>query len=71
MLQSPTSTFAPFAAMPHRAPTAAQHRPGFAAFFLAPFRDVDVRAAHKLAAQRAEREARQAAMAAAPAARRA
>jgi len=53
--------FAPFAALPG-APASMAHRPRFADFFLAPFRDVDDRAARKTAAARAEREARLVAM---------
>jgi hypothetical protein len=62
MLPSSNGALAPFATLTGVAMPAAQHRAGLAAFFFAPFRDVDDRVARKLAAQRAEREARQAAM---------
>jgi hypothetical protein len=60
MLPSSNGVPAPFAVLPE-----AQGRAGLVAFLFAPFRDVDDRVAHKMAAQRAEREARQAAMSAA------
>jgi hypothetical protein len=58
MSPSPNVTFAPFAVLPGAPASATAHRPRFADFFLAPFRDVDDRAARKTAAARAEREAR-------------
>jgi hypothetical protein len=71
MPPSSNATLAPFATLPGFAAPAGQRRSGFAAFFLAPFRDVDDRAARKLAALRVERETRQAAMSAAAGSRRA
>jgi hypothetical protein len=64
----PTSQelLAPFASLSSGLP----QRSSFAQFFLAPFRDVDHRAARHAAASKAEREARQAAMSAAAEPRR-
>jgi hypothetical protein len=64
MSHASVATFAPFAVLPGPVGALPQHRSGFAAFFLAPFRDVDDRPARKTAAARAEREARLAAMSA-------
>jgi hypothetical protein len=71
MPTSPNAAFAPFAALPGFAAPTVQRPQGLAAFFLAPFRDVDDRAARKTAALRADREARQAAISAAAGLRRA
>jgi hypothetical protein len=56
----PATSIARFATLPG----ADYLHASFAGFFLAPFRDVDDRVALKLAAARAEREARLAAMSA-------
>lgn len=50
-----------FASLPSSPAAAPQRRSRFAAFFLAPFADVDDRVARLAAANQAEREARRAA----------
>jgi hypothetical protein len=63
MLTISTAIPARFATLPVAAPALmSPRRAGFASFLLAPFRDVDDRPARKMAAARAEREARLAAM---------
>lgn len=67
-MQEMPASLAPLAGAPASMP---RDRSRFSLFFLAPFRDIDHRAARQAAAKQAEREARQAAaMSAAAAARR-
>jgi hypothetical protein len=61
MLPTSNAMFPRFASLSGAPAPIAQPRSGLRAFFMAPFYDVDDRVARKIASQRAERAAREAA----------
>ena len=69
-MPSSQESFAPFASLSAAPASMPVESAGWRQFFLAPFRDVDHRAARLAAARRAERELREAAMSAAAAPQR-